>query len=249
MMRLAIIDWGIGGISVYRRIKDAFPDIGITYFSDTGSTPYGKMERFALSKRLDNVIAFLEREKVTHLIIGCNAASTAICDLSPTTVKIEGVIKPAIRFAARSKPALLGVIGGRRTITSQIYRHGFEELNIQVKQRIAQPLSGMIESGDTSSEELNTAASRIISPLKKCSHILLACTHYPAIEPVLKKYVSDQTVFLDPSSELVRTVIRWKLKDDGESDEFFTTGDAVAMQLAAKNAFGVSIKKVKKVTI
>jgi len=57
--RLGIIDWGIGGVSIYKLIKQKLGDVPIIYFSDTGATAYGKMTRRELVSRLNRVIAFL----------------------------------------------------------------------------------------------------------------------------------------------------------------------------------------------
>ena len=242
---LGILDWGIGGIGVYRAVKRLRPDSPLLYFSDTGATPYGKMSRGELKRRLERVIDFLTQEGAENIIIACNAASTAIRDLSyngkPT---VEGIIEPAIELAARTKPKRLAVIGGRRTFLSGIYREAFAKRGITVRQRIAQPLSAMIELGDTSSKELRTAASQILKPLRNSSHILLACTHYPAIEPLLRELVAAETVFLDPADELARRAVRHLGNSAGE-DRFFTSGDSGAMKRAAKNAFGVSINRVE----
>lgn len=245
---LGIIDWGIGGISIYKLIKETRPDAAVLYFSDTRATPYGKMGRRELADRLDSVIEFLIAKGMTRLVIGCNAASTAIPDLRDHKIKIDGVIEPTIEATAKLKPARLGVIGGRRTIVSGIYRKGFAEKRIEISQRIAQPLSGLIESGDTSSEVLRGEAKQILSPLKNCSHILLACTHYPAIERVLSEYVSSSTKFVDPAAAVVRK-IRGKTKLPEGSDQFFTTGDAAQMKRSARLAFGVEITSAENVRL
>jgi glutamate racemase len=247
MTKLGILDWGIGGIGVYKLIKEQLGDVGVVYFSDTGTTPYGKMTKPELVARLNEVIAFLKTQRVTHLLIGCNAASTAIPFLKTDGITIEGVIDNAVRTTAKLKPKRLGVIGGRRTILSGVYRKAFTKRGLPVEQRIAQPLSGLIESGDTSSEKLKTEAEQILTPLKNCSHILLACTHYPAIENVLREYVSPKTNFIDPASGLVEVVRKWKLSP---SDEIFlTTGDAPMMKTAAMKAFGFRMKNVKQISI
>jgi len=243
---LGIIDWGIGGVSIYKLIKERIPDAATLYFSDTGATPYGKMGRRELASRLDSVIDFLIAKGMTRLVIGCNAASTAIPDLADHGIKTDGVIEPAVAAAAKLKPKDLGVIGGRRTIVSGIYRKAFGERNIDIKQRIAQPLSGLIESGDTSSETLRAEAKKIFRPLKSCSHILLACTHYPAIEPLLKNLVSPSTKFIDPAAAVVQQL--GKIASTGE-DRFFTTGDARQMKRSAKLAFGVEIEAVEKMKL
>ncbi|HEV8593060.1 MAG TPA: hypothetical protein VGQ55_13225, partial [Pyrinomonadaceae bacterium] len=163
---LGILDWGIGGIGVYKLIKQELGDIGVVYFSDTGATPYGKMTRSELVARLNDVVAFLKTQGVTHLLIGCNAASTAIPFLKTNGIKIEGVIDNAVGATAKVKPKRLGIIGGRRTILSGVYRKAFAARGIPVEQRIAQPLSGLIESGDTSSDKLKSEANQILTPLK-----------------------------------------------------------------------------------
>jgi glutamate racemase len=245
---LGIIDWGIGGISIYKLIKEQVPDAAILYFSDTGAMPYGKMGRRELASRLDAVIEFLMAKGMTRLVIGCNAASTAIPDLNDHGIKIDGVIEPAVAAVTSLKPKDLGVIGGRRTIVSGVYRKAFAERGINVKQRIAQPLSGLIESGDVSSETLHVEATRILEPLRNCSHILLACTHYPAIGTVLRRCAGDLPKFVDPADALVRL-----LSDVGPSenglDRFYTTGDSRQMIHSSSLAFHVNIANVSRVEL
>ena len=244
---LGIIDWGIGGVSIYKVIKEQLGDVPVLYFSDTGVTPYGKMARRELADRLDKVIEFLKSNGATHIVIGCNAASTAIGDLADHGIPVNGVIEPAVAFTSRLKPKRLGLIGGRRTVVSGVYRRAFSKNNISLEQRVAQPLSGLIESGDISSDKLKAEAKRILSPLKNCSHILLACTHYPAISDVLSEFVSPKTKLVDPAVEMVKIVSQWKFTEG--VDQFFTSGDGAAMKRSARNAFGVSISSVKKITI
>lgn len=237
--KLGIIDWGIGGIGVFELIKERRPEVSVVYFSDTGATPYGKMSRAELVARLNAVIDFLKSQGVTHLVIGCNAASTVISFLDPQGLKIEGVIDAAVAMTAKLRPTRLGLIGGRRTVLSGVYRKAFAERGIGVEQRIAQPLSGLIETGDVSSDQLRAECKRILTPIRNCSHILLACTHYPAITNILKEYVASSTIFIDPAAELARRTSRWTLSD-GE-DRFYTSGDASNMKSAARKAFGCKI--------
>jgi glutamate racemase len=244
--RLGIVDWGIGGISVYKLVKEGRPDVSIVYFSDTGVTPYGKMSRAELAARLNAVIGFLKTKGVTHLVIGCNAASTAIPFVDPQGLKVEGVIDAAVEMTARLKPTRLGLIGGRRTVVSGVYRIALAERGIRVEQRIAQPLSGLIESGDVSSESLGAECRRILSPIRNCSHIILACTHYPAIAKVMKNFVSPQTVLVDPAAELVKRIAEWRTSE-GHPDAFYTSGDRSKMTNAASNAFQCKIGPVAKI--
>jgi glutamate racemase len=246
-VKLGIIDWGIGGVGVYREIKKRAPQASIVYFSDTGVTPYGKQSRHHLAARLDKVIEYLYSNGCGAVAIGCNAASTAIGDLR-TDVPVFGVIEPAVELAAKLRPEKLGLIGGRRTVMSGAYRRRFAENGIAVKQRVAQPLSALIEAGKIDSPEMRAEAARIMRPLKNCTHILHACTHYPAAEGVLAEFVSQKTKFLDPAAALARSIPAKYLKGDG-SDVFLTTGDAAAMRRSARLAFGVDIGRAKRVSL
>jgi glutamate racemase len=163
-------------------------------------------------------------------------------------MKVEGVIESAVATTVRLNPRRLGLIGGRRTVLSGVYKNAFAKHGIKVEQRIAQPLSGMIETGDTSSAKLRGECGRILSPLRNCSHILLACTHYPAIASIMKDHVSVGTTFIDPADDLVKKIVKWTLQV-GRADLFFTSGDASMMKISAWRAFGVKLKKVGRVEI
>lgn len=246
--KLGILDWGIGGISLVKFLDERDRNFPVLYFSDTGATPYGRMPRRELISRLNSVTEFLKTKGATHIVIGCNAASTAIEFLDSKSVNIEGVIESAVDLCLKMKPEKLALIGGKRTILSGIYRRKFAEKGLKIRQRIAQPLSALIESGDISSPILREEARRILTPIKNSSHILLACTHYPAISEVLKEFVSKDTKLINPAGELVKKIEKWKLNGAGK-DVFYTTGDAENMKRAAQNAFGFSFRKAEKAEI
>lgn len=245
---LGIIDWGIGGVSIYKLVKERLGDVGVIYLSDTGVTPYGKMSRRELVDRLNLVIGFLKQKGVTHLVIGCNAASTAIEHLDAQGLRIIGMIESGVSASLKERPTRLGLIGGRRTVVSGVYRNAFRHKRVEVEQRIAQPLSALIESGDTDSQNLRDACDKILKPIRNCSHLLLACTHYPAITQTLERSLSSNTKLIDPAKELVSKVARWKLPE-GNGDQIFTTGDVKETRVAAMNAWKCSLKNVKRTSI
>jgi glutamate racemase len=106
----------------------------------------------------------------------------------------------------------------------------------------------MIESGDTSSDSLRAECRQILFPLRNCSHILLACTHYPAILPILQDCVGNETQFVDPAGELVDRIRPWDLAE-GVGDVYVTTGDPGSMQAAARSAFGWNIGDARRITL
>ena len=249
--KLGIVDWGIGGVSIYKLLRSSGPSVPVIYFSDTGVTPYGKMTRPQLVARMNSVIGFLGSQGATHVVVGCNAASTVVPLLTPGGMKLTGVIESAVAVASRMRPSKLALIGGRRTVLSGVYKRAFADRGIDVLQRIAQPLSACIESGDVGSDKLREQCRNILEPIKTCSHLLLACTHYPAILPLLSEFVSAETVFIDPAAELVSRIRRWNLNATRRNghDRFLTSGDPAKMKAAAFQAFGVKIAAVENATI
>jgi glutamate racemase len=248
IQRLGIIDWGIGGISVFKRLKTARPDLAITYLSDTGAIPYGRMSRRELVKRIETVIGALALRGVTHVAVGCNAASTVVNEISVRDVHLEGVIASAADMVIRENPLKLGIIGGRRTILSGSYRKALAPFSIDIRQRIAQPLSALVEKGDLSSAALSSECMRILSPLRGCSHLLLACTHYPAISAQISEALGSKTVLLDPVDEFSRRILGWPLEDGG-ADDILTTGNRAAMGIAAERTFGVRLPSIEAVNL
>ena len=93
---LGMIDWGIGGIGIVKLIKEKLGNVPVIYFSDTGVTPYGKMNRDELAARLESVMDFMTTQDSTHIVMGCNAASSVIPCLKERSVPIKGVIEAAV---------------------------------------------------------------------------------------------------------------------------------------------------------
>jgi glutamate racemase len=254
---IGILDWGIGGLGFWKALRQRDPRVPVVYWSDAGETPYGKLPALRLAARVREVTARLAERGVTHLVIACNAASTALPALgvAGTTgtiatragdVVVTGVIAHAVRMARASGARTLGVIGGRRTIRSGIYRRALAAANRRVVQRVAQPLSARVEAGDLGSTALERELSAILGPLRGVDALLLACTHYPALAPRLQAHLPGVRL-LDPVDQLLSWVApRWLAPAPG-SDLFVTTGDAGAMRRAARAAFGVRLDRVRTV--
>lgn len=251
MKRLAIMDWGIGGLGCWREWKRRRPEDNILYFSDSGYTPYGKVPTSELVTRLLSVLLWMREEMaVSHVIIACNAASTVIDRLEESRELasarwpiIMGVVRPAVDLVRSAIPPQepLAIIGGARTIRSGIFPRLLAGHALQ--QRIAQPLSALVEAGRLDGPEVEHVVTRILQPLRRCRHLLLACTHYVALSPTLSRLRPDMRIW-DPIPYMVaQAATRWQreLKLTAGPDLFITTGSPMAMAASAVKAFGLSI--------
>lgn len=253
MTSIAIIDWGIGGLGFYRLFKAKHPRIPVIYFSDAGETPYGKLDRESLLNRLKMQIGFLQSLGASHVVIACNAMSTVLPYFKHTEkghpLFITGVIDPAVETALSINACSYGIVGGCRTVRSMVYSHPLRTRGKTVRQRIAQPLSARIETGDICSQEFESLLFNIVKPLESVDVLILACTHYSA---VLDRFqaIAPRAKIVDPARETLQWIERnWVLPTLSGDDVFLTTGPVEVMKSSAKKAFRVDIDRIEKIKL
>src|SRR4051812_2589754 len=223
MERLGFLDWGIGGIGIFRAFRGRRPEVPIFYWSDTGATPYGRLPAPELTARVRRVLEVMVGKGVTHALVACNAASTILPGLGDVGIPVMGVIEPAIAMISPALQGVLGVVGGARTIRSGLYRRALATPRRRVIQRTAQPLSAHIEAGRVGTPAFERDLGRILGPLAGANAILLACTHYPSAAEAFRR-LAPRASLLDPAEAVVKALIaRWRLPRE-RGDLFVTTG-------------------------
>lgn len=242
---VAIIDYGIGGLGLYKMIRKEFPDLPLIYFSDSGEVPYGKLSKEVLRARIEKVFEYLHQHGASKIIVACHSASSVVKESDTDAI---GLRLQTVKAVLRKKPKHVGIIGGGRTIRNGFYRRALNAAGIKASQRVAQPLSILVERGEVDTPAVGTAVAKIISPIAQCDAILLACTHYPVLNDVIRKYTSARLI--DPVEELYASVRSELKRFAGLKGEtlFITTGNTKLMKHAAHKAFGVSIRSVRRVT-
>ncbi|MBB4639045.1 aspartate/glutamate racemase family protein [Longimicrobium terrae] len=254
-MKVAVLDWGIGGLAFLTRLRQAHPSVPAVYLSDAGTTPYGRLPRPALAARVDAMLRYaVDHHGADHAVLACNAASTVIRDLhaSRDGLGVIGVIEPAVAELARMSPSRIGVIGGARTITSNAYGRPLRAAGHDVIQRVAQPLSACVEAGRLDGDEVRGEVARILAPLRGVEVLVLACTHYSVLSPLLAELCPGATLFDPVESTLARVQAEWRLpreSDVSASVRILTTGDADAMKRSARLAFGLELKMVEPIRV
>jgi glutamate racemase len=247
---IGLIDWGIGGLSVYRELKKFHPDVPCIYFSDSGAIPYGKMSKSELIARLHLISDFFRKNKVRQIIIACNAASTVIENIKTKNPDLIyfGMLDSGAFLIKKSKLQSYLILGGFRTVRSKYFQNYFQNSNISIQVKAAQPWSALIEAGDLDSYAFHESIVKVLSNLKfKPDGILLACTHYPAISPQIQKLLPRSKI-LDPSQAVVKKILKnrnWK----NIPDQFFTTGSVEKTKSSAKKAFNIKLKKIIKLSL
>ncbi len=252
-MKLAVLDWGIGGFGLVRELLVREPAMPLVYFSDAGTTPYGLLSRAALRARLGVVARFLRDLGTTDLAIACNAASSVLGEerLAPD-LALSDVVSYGVDLVLASGAREVGLVGGRRTIRSGAHRRAIEARDgrVSLASRVAQPLSAFVERGDLTSDAVQDAVSRVVAPLRHVSVLLLACTHYPAIAPLFREAL-PKVALLDPAPAMAMALVSRKRPRrelaDAANVVALTTGDPRALERAALRAFQVAITGARRV--
>jgi glutamate racemase len=237
----------------YRIFKARYPETGVLYISDAGAVPYGKQSKAELLERLGRVAAFLGLQGVSRLVVACNAMSTVLPGAvglpALKDIGITGVIEPTLSAVLALKGKRVGVAGGRRTILSGAYGKPLRQRFPSVSQRVAQPLSALIERGEKDTPLFSDTLRKIMTPLKNSDILVLACTHYPAALNSFRA-LAPKARLVNPSEETFKWVEQnWRFDDPPAPDAFFTTGDPEEMRRASHIAFGVNPGEITRITL
>lgn len=205
---IGIFDSGSGGLSVLSEFTKLAPLTSIVYFGDIKNAPYGIKSREALGAL--TVLGFekLIAEGATGIISACNSVSASIAlpmfdilGIEPRAI-IE-MVGPTVEHFKGNQSKRVLIVATPATISSGIYRIGFESIHVPVMELAIPELALAIEQGRPR-EELDRIVEHAFSPLPAAfDTVLLACTHYPfakeSFERALYRKKSD-AVIVDPAT-------------------------------------------------
>lgn len=206
---IGVFDSGVGGLTVVRALMRDLPQENIIYFGDTARVPYGVKSVETIGHFSTQITEFLLEKQVKLLIIACNTmaavASQAIQDLSP--VPVLDVIDAGARNAvAQTRNQRIGVIGTLATIHSGAYDRAIHALNPHVTiQSHACPLFvPLVEEGWLDHPVTRMTAVEYLQPLLAADidTLVLGCTHYPLLRPLLQDVVGPGVVLVDSADNI-----------------------------------------------
>lgn len=210
---IGIFDSGIGGLTVVREIMRLLPGESLVYFGDTARVPYGTKSDRAVREFAWEDSLFLLGHGVKLIVVACNTASAvALSELDRyLKVPVIGVIKPGARAAAAvSNNGHIGVIGTSATVDSRAYETEIERLNPELKvYSTSCPLFvPLVEEGWTEGEISELVVRKYLDPLvaEGIDTLILGCTHYPLIKPLLSRILGPDIALVDSAEETAREV-------------------------------------------
>ncbi|SNY94230.1 glutamate racemase [Cohaesibacter sp. ES.047] len=216
--RILVFDSGLGGLSVLSALGETLPQTDYIYLADNARFPYGDLDDDVLTSGLVTLLAEACKTYAPDLIvIACNTASTVALGalreaFSIPIVGIVPAIKPAAQATQSGHVAVLATPGTiRRAYTQDLIRDFAEGVKVDL---IACPgLAGLAEAFVVDDKRDDAAVRAVLSPLldgpafDSVDVVVLGCTHYPLLLPVLEDLVVRPLFFIDPAPAVARRVM------------------------------------------
>lgn len=237
---IGIFDSGVGGLSVAREIRRLLPMEDIIYYADSAFCPYGDKDPEVIRRREIAIVDFLLSQGAKMIVVACNtASSTGLDDLRKMfpvpIVGMEPAVKPAVAATRNGKIGILATsvtIAGER-LASLIKRFA-EHVNV-----ITQPCPGLVERvehGQLDDPETEKILAGFLKPIleQQADTIVLGCTHYPFLTPLIEKIVGPNIAIIDTGEAVAKQVSRVLNEHNlavheprvGQ-EKFFTSGNQV----------------------
>ena len=204
---LGIFDSGVGGLTVVRAVQELLPAENILYLGDTARLPYGSKSPETIRHFADEDVRFLISKGVKAIVVACNTATAhALPQLHEQyRIPILGVIEPGVDAAlANPNSHRIGIIATRGTIRSHAYQHALasRRTGLIIHGQATPLLVPFIEENWIDHPAIRMILSSYLDPLieKGIDTLMLACTHYPLLIPILKEILPDDVWLVDSAT-------------------------------------------------
>lgn len=212
---IGVFDSGIGGLSVLSAIAKALPHADLAYLADTANVPYGNKDNAFIQRRALSIGHFLVERGCSLIVVACNTATAAavaalrhaLPDIP--VVGVEPGIKPA---AATTKSGRIAVLATESTARSErlarlIRQHAG---SVQVDILPCPGWATKVESLKPEDPDFSESARRLLEPILAAGadRIVLGCTHYAFLAPVLEPIVNRRARLIDVADAVARQCVR-----------------------------------------
>ena len=218
VLRVGFFDSGVGGLCILRAFQALCPGVETEYIADTAHCPYGNRPPEEIRRLSEANVRKLLKAGCRMIVVACNTATAAaIDDLRAKYPQVPFVgLEPAIKPAAqKSKTGVVGVLATAGTFHGRLYNETKARFakNTTVLAVVADEFVEAVEKlyrGEVELADLEPIVRRRIEPLLKagCDKIVLGCTHFPHLKPLIEKVCGDRAEVLDPAPAVARQAKR-----------------------------------------
>lgn len=235
---IGVFDSGVGGLSVLRAIRAQMPEEHVIFFGDQVHIPYGPRPMEQIREFSETITRFLLEREAKIIVVACNTASAAALKYLRETfpdvsfVGMEPAVKPAAEHTQTGK---VGVLATPATFQGALYASVVERFahGVELFQNTCSGLVQQIEQGNLNGLETRRILVEALLPMleKNIDTVVLGCTHYPFVIPLIQQIVGEDVRVIDPAPSVakqIRRVLEAKgLKNESAGPgevKFYTSG-------------------------
>ena len=212
--KIAVFDSGVGGLTVLKELLRIVPQADYLYFGDTARLPYGSKSAETVAKYAISAAHFLEAQGAELLVVACNTATALAFDKIKSNVRLPviGVVEPGADSAARAcKSKTAAVLATEATIASHAYLRALAARGITTCEKACPLFVPLVEEGwvnhDVTEQVARIYLAEVFDGGAKPDVLLLGCTHYPLLRPLLERLVPAGVTIVD-SAESTAAAVR-----------------------------------------
>ena len=212
---VGFFDSGLGGLCILDAFKALCPHESTIYIADSKNCPYGNKPAAEIVKLAESNTRRLLRRGCKMVVVACNTATAAAIDFlrerhpEVPFIGIEPAVKPA---ALRSKTGVVGVLATAGTFGGRLYNETKAKFakDVTVIATVADEFVELVERKEISGAAAERVVRARIEPLLKagCDKIVLGCTHFPHLKPLIEKICDGRAEVIDPSDAVARQARR-----------------------------------------
>ncbi len=207
---IGIFDSGVGGTSIWKEVVKMLPHESTLYLADSANAPYGeKSKEEILNLSIKNTELLLEKGSKI-IVVACNTATTNAIDYLRENFPVPFIgIEPAIKPAAfHTRTKKVGVLATKGTLSSSLF-HNTSKLfaeGITVLEQEGKGLVELIEANQVYSHKMQELLTTFLQPMldQQIDCLVLGCTHYPYLIPVLKEMLPENITIIDSGEAVAR---------------------------------------------
>ncbi|UZR93982.1 glutamate racemase [Chondrinema litorale] len=207
---IGIFDSGVGGLTVWKAVRDLLPNENLIYLADQKNCPYGIKPESEIQQHTENAVKYLLEQSCKLIVIACNTATAVAIDYlrenyNTIFVGLEPAVKPA---ALSTKTGAIGVLATENTLKGNHYLRTVSQYgkNITVNAVAGNGLVELIESSQTDSTEMKELLVKYLNVIdyRNIDHIVLGCTHYPFIKNNIQELCGNHIEIIDSSNAVAK---------------------------------------------
>ncbi|WP_299762863.1 glutamate racemase [uncultured Dokdonia sp.] len=207
---IGVFDSGIGGISIWKEIVQLLPLESTVYLADSKYAPYGGKSQEEITHLCIKNTETLLKLGAKIIVVACNTATTNAIDYLRANYDVPFIgIEPAIKPAAlQSKNKSIAILATKGTLNSRLFsttskRYAQEINTIEV---IGTGLVPLIEQGKIDSTQTRALLATYLAPMIEANidYLVLGCSHYPFLLPILKELLPSQVTIIDSGEAVAK---------------------------------------------